>query len=90
MTATAIMVLVILLLLKKRSDSVKMYDYLVAYHFTQQGCLSFSTGTMQISRKKKIKTFEDIREVNKFITDSIEGASNVAVYNFILLGRYKH
>ena len=84
------MALAILLSLKKRSDSVKMYDYLVAYHFTQQGCLSFSTGTIQLARKKKIKTFEDIREINEFITDSMEGASNVAVYNFILLGRHKH
>lgn len=69
---------------------MKMYDYLVAYHFTQQGYLTYSSGTMQLSRKKKIKTFEDIREVSKFITDSIEGSSNVAVYNFILLGRTKH
>ena len=69
---------------------MKMYDYLVAYHFTQQGCLSYSSGTMQLSRKKKIKTIEDIRELSKFITDSIEGSSNVAVYNFILLGRHKH
>ena len=69
---------------------MKMYDYLVAYHFTAEGYLSYSAGTMQLSRKKKIKTFEDIRDVSEFIIDSIEGASNVAIYNIILLGRHKH
>ena len=69
---------------------MKMYDYLVAYHFTQQGYLTYGSGTIQLSRKKKIKTFEDIQEVNKFITDSINGSSNVAIYNFILLGRNEH
>lgn len=73
---------------------MKMYDYLVSYNFSAKGYLTPSTGTMQISRKKKISTFEDINELNKFITESItesiDGASNVAVYNFILLGRNKH
>lgn len=69
---------------------MKMYDYLVSYNFTQQGCLTPSHGTSQISRKKKIKTFEDINELNKFIADGIDGASNLAIYNFILLGRNKH
>lgn len=69
---------------------MKMYDYLVAFDFTGNGYLTPCTGTMCISRKKKINTFEDIAEVNKLITESIEGSSNVAVYNFILLGRNKH
>ncbi len=69
---------------------MKMYDYLVSYNFSAQGYLTHSTGTMQISRKKKIKTFEDINEVVKCITESIEGASNLSIYNFILLGRNKH
>jgi hypothetical protein len=67
-----------------------MYDYLVAFDFTGNGYLTPCTGTMCISRKKKISTFEDIAEVNKLITESIEGSSNVAVYNFILLGRNEH
>jgi hypothetical protein len=69
---------------------MKMYDYLVSYNFSAAGYLTHCTGTMKLSRKKKIKTFEDIDEVNKFISESIEGASNLAVYNFILLGRNKH
>lgn len=69
---------------------MKMYDYLVAYHFSEEGYLTPSTGTIQISRKKKIKTFEDITALNKFIEERIEGAHNVAIYNIILLGRNKH
>lgn len=69
---------------------MKMYDYLVAYNFTAEGYLGYCTGTTQISRKKKIKTFEDINELNKFISNRIDGASDVNIYNFILLGRNKH
>lgn len=69
---------------------MKMYDYLIAYNFSATGYLTPSTGTIQISRKKKIKTFEDINELNKIITENIEGASNLNIYNFILLGRNKH
>ena len=67
-----------------------MYDYLVSYNFSAVGYLTPSTGVMKLSRKKKIKTFEDIDEVTNFIKDQIDGASNLAVYNFILLGRNKH
>lgn len=69
---------------------MKMYDYLVSYNFSAKGYLTPCTGTICISRKKKIKTFEDISEINKLITDSIEGASNASIYNFILLGSNKH
>ena len=69
---------------------LKRYDYLVAYVFSQQGYLTPSMGTIQISRDKKITTFEDINELNKTITESIEGASNVCIYNLILLGRNRH
>ena len=69
---------------------MKMYDYLVAYKFSKEGCLTCCDGTSQISRKKKINTFEDINETNKVIADSIEGASNVSIYNFILLARNEH
>lgn len=69
---------------------MKMYDYLVAYNFSAEGYLTMSTGTMQISRKNKINSFEEVNELVKFITESIPGAKNVSVYNFILLGRNKH
>ena len=69
---------------------MKKYDYLVAYNFTGMGYLTPCTGTVCISRDRKISTSEDITELNKLIEKSIEGSSNVAVYNFILLGRNKH
>ena len=69
---------------------MKKYDYLVAYTFSADGYLTPCSGTVCISRKKKIKTFEDINETNKFIENTIDGARNLSIYNFILLGRNKH
>lgn len=69
---------------------MRTYDYLVSYNFSADGYLTPCTGTTQISRQKKIKTFQDINELNALITDKIEGSTNVSVYNFILLGRNKH
>lgn len=66
------------------------YDYLVAYNFSLDGCFTPCTGTIQVSRKNMIKTFDDLNELNKQIEDSIDGAKNVSVYNFILLGLNKH
>ena len=69
---------------------MKLYDYLVSYNYSMQGYLTPCAGTVQISRKKKIKTFEDINELNQLITESINDSTNVSVCNFILLGRNKH
>ena len=69
---------------------MKMYDYLVAYNFNADGYLTPCSGTIQLSQKKKIKNFEDLNEITKFITEHIEGAKDVSIYNFILLGRNKH
>lgn len=69
---------------------MKTYDYLAAYNFEKKGYLTHCSGTMLISRTKKIKTIEDVTELTKFIERSIDGAFNVNVYNFILLGRNKY
>ena len=69
---------------------MNMYDYLVTYTFNREGYLTQCGGNSCISRKKKIKTFDDIAETQKAITESIEGASNLCINNFILLGRNKH
>ena len=69
---------------------MKTYDYLVSYHFCAEGYLTPSIGTIQISRQNKIKTFEDINALNQFIANNIEGATNLSIYNFILLGRNRH
>ena len=67
---------------------MKMYDYLVSYNFSAKGYLTPGTGVIQISRPKKIKTFEDINELASYITSRIDGAENLSIYNFILLGRH--
>lgn len=66
---------------------MKMYDYLVAYNFN---AVTPSTGTMQISRKKKINTFEELASVRDFVAQHIPEAKNLSIYNFVLLGRNKH
>ena len=68
---------------------MKKYQYLISYNFQKEGCLGSCSGTSQIYRDKKIKSFEDINDLIKFLTERIEGASNLAVYNFIYLGRHK-
>lgn len=67
-----------------------MYDYIVAYTFSKDGYLGPCTGTMQYSNKKKVKTFDDIRELIGIITEQIDGAKNLTVDNLILLGRNWH
>ena len=69
---------------------MKKYDYLVSYHFQQESYLSFSIGTSQISVKKKITTFEDINKVQETLSNSIEKAKNLAIFNICYLGRNKH
>ena len=69
---------------------MKMYDYLVSYIFSKEGYLTPCSGTIQISRKNKIKTFKDVNEIIKFVQDRIEGTQNLSINNFILLGRNKH
>ena len=69
---------------------MKMYDYLISYTFNAAGYLTPSNGVIKLSRKKKIKTFDDVSEVCSYITAQIDGASNLAINNIILLGRNKH
>ena len=69
---------------------MKMYDYLVAYNYSMDGYLTFCTGTMQVSRKKKINSCEELNSLVEFVAQQVPGAKNVSVYNFILLGRNKH
>lgn len=71
---------------------MKKYDYLVSYIFNKEGYLTPCHGTTQISRTKKIKTFEDLDALNNFITKNLnmEDISNLSIYNIIFLGRNKH
>ena len=69
---------------------MRMYDYLVSYSFNREGYLTPCGGDSCISRKKKIKTFDDISDVRKVLIDSIPGSSNMCITNFIFLGRNKY
>ena len=67
----------------------KKYAYLVSYDFQKEGHLGICYGTSQIYRSTKIKSFEDINEIIRFLNDTIDGASNIAIYNYILVGKCK-
>lgn len=67
----------------------KKYEYLVAYNFNMEGYLTHCTGSVQIFRDKKIKSYKDLTDISEVIANSIKGASNVSIYNFIYLGRKK-
>lgn len=67
-----------------------MYDYIVCYIFDREGYLTPCSGTMQLSRKKKIKTFNEVNELANEIEERIDGASNLSINNLILLGRNRH
>lgn len=66
---------------------MKMYQYLVNYTFETEGYLTRWTGSAQVYRKYKIKNFDDLNEVIACLTKDIEGARNLSISNFILLGR---
>lgn len=67
-----------------------MYDYLISYTFKGDGFMTPCTGTIGLSRKHKIKTFDDTKNVSEFITSQIKGASNLAINNIMFLGRNLH
>ena len=69
---------------------MRMYDYLISYNFSDDRYLTPCTGTIELSLKKKIKTFEHVRELNKMISEKVPGSKNLCIYNIILLGRNKH
>ena len=70
------------------------YDYLISFKFNVEGHLTPSSGSIRMSCKTKLKTFEDIIDMTNTIQDILsehqKGVSNVNIYNFILLGRNKH
>lgn len=67
----------------------KKYQYLVTYVCQKEGYIGSCTVVSQLYRNKKIKSFDDINEVIKYLTDSDKTISNVVITNFILLGRHK-
>ena len=68
----------------------KMYDYIISYTYEKDGYLGWCTGMSGVSRAKKINNFDELRSVQEYIQNSIEGAKNLAVHNIVLLGRNRH
>ena len=60
----------------------KFYHYLVA--FTFKGGI----GTITLELKRKIKTVDDIEELQNYIMKTNEGITNVGITNYQLIGRY--
>ena len=69
---------------------MKKYDYVIAYKCSREGYFGPCDGTVGISRKKKIKSFDDVEDVRKFIEENDKDITNVGIYNIIFLGRNKH
>lgn len=68
-----------------------MYDYLITYKFSCPGYLTASDGSIQLSRKHKIDSFDEVNKVIEFISNRLpEGSTNVAIYNIMFLGRNHH
>lgn len=67
-----------------------MYDYIISYAFNSDKYLTPCTGTTQISRKKKLKTFDDVNKLSSEIAETIDGAYNFSINNIVLLGRNWH
>ena len=58
----------------------RLYCYLIAFiHKGGEGC-------MTVNLEHKIKTMDDIKELQKYIEDTTE-CVNVGIKNFILVGR---
>ena len=69
---------------------MRMYDYLVYYTCKIEGYVGPCTGTMNVSRKKKVTNFDELESLRQFVMESIKGASNLSVNTITLLGRNKH
>ena len=68
---------------------MKNYEYLIAYLFQKEGYLGPCFGTSSVLRTKKIASYADIREIQELLIKQVDGASNLSIYNFILLGKCK-
>lgn len=60
----------------------KFYHYLVAY------ICKGGAGTITLTLKRKIKTVNDIKELQDYIMETNEEITNVGVVNYQLIGRY--
>lgn len=71
---------------------MKWYDYLIAYSFEkdENEITTHYNGSTQLSRKRKINSFEEIDSVIDFLTKQNEGAKNLIINNIMYLGKNRH
>lgn len=69
---------------------MKWYDYLIAYSFEKDEAIAPYNGSMQLSRKRKINSFEEVDSVIDFLTKRNEGAKKLIINNIIYLGKNYH
>ena len=71
--------------------NMKKYDYIIVYTFSAKGYLGPCYGSIQISCKKKLKSFVDIAEVQSQIRKQMkQEIENLLILNIIYLGHNKH
>lgn len=61
-----------------------MYKYFVSYFFNTSGSWGFGVGNAEITRKNKITTYEEIREISNEL-ETQEEIKQVSIINYILL-----
>ena len=69
---------------------MKWYDYLISYSFVTDEAIAPYNGSMQLSRKRKINSFEEVDSVIDFLSKRNEGAKNLMINNIIYLGKNHH
>ena len=62
-------------------------EYMVAYNYAVEDIYNYGVGSCLVQRDKKIKSIEDILELKEEIENQYN-INNVAISNFILLGRH--
>lgn len=69
---------------------MKWHDYLISYSFETDKALAPYNGSTQLSRIKKINSFEEVNSVTDFLTKQHEGAKNLIINNIMYLGKNYH
>lgn len=69
---------------------MKWYDYLISYSFEKDGIIAPYNCSTQLSRTKKINSFEEVDSVIDFLTKRNEGAKNLIINNIMYLGKNRH
>lgn len=68
----------------------KWYDYVVSYSFERDSYITPGQGTMEVSRTRKINSFDAVKQVKELIQDTVPGSKNILINNIMYLGRNSH